>query len=117
MYSQAKSKGIRLRDHPGFVDAAIALLEESSDMERLNDGVEDSRRVDSQQEIIRQIYGARRDRQSVDFDMRHILYNRSLEDLNTLFLNGELSDIDELEYLKLRQEALDLQMREATDWK
>ena len=31
MYNQAKSKGIRLRDHPGFVDAAIALLEESSD--------------------------------------------------------------------------------------
>ena len=117
MYSQAKSKGIRLRDHPGFVDAAIALLEESSDMERLNGGVEDSRRVDSQKEIMRQIYGARRDRQSVDFDMQHILYNRSLEDLNALFLNGELSDIDELEYLKLRQEALDLQMREATDWK
>ena len=86
-------------------------------MERLNNNVKDSRRVDSQQEIMRQIYGARRDRQSVNFDMDHVLYNRSLEDLNALFLNGELSDIDELEYLKLRQEALDLQMREATDWK
>ena len=36
MYSQARLKGIRLRDHPNFVEAAIGLLEEADEMEKLN---------------------------------------------------------------------------------
>ena len=117
MYSQARLKGIRLRDHPSFVDAVMNLLEEASELDRLNSNITDGRRVESQEEIISQIYHARNDRQGVDFDNQHLLYNRSLEDLNTLFLNGGLSDAEEIEYLKLRQEAFDLQMREATGWK
>ena len=36
MYSQARLKGIRLRDHPSFVDAVMNLLEEASELDRLN---------------------------------------------------------------------------------
>ena len=52
MYSQARLKGIRLRDHPNFVEAAIGLLEEADEMEKLNSNIEDNRRVESQEQII-----------------------------------------------------------------
>ena len=64
--------------------------------------ITDGRRVESQEEIISQIYHARNDRQGVDFDNQHLLYNRSLEDLNTLFLNGGLSDAEEIELFEIK---------------
>ena len=67
--------------------------------------------------LLGQLYSAHNNRQNIDPDSYHLLYNRSLSDLNELFLNGMLEDTEELEYLRLRQEALDLQIREATSWK
>ena len=116
MRMQAHLKGIRLRDHPSFIKESLDVLEEADEMERLNENITDGRRVTSQEEIIRQLYNARNDRLESTYDTEHSLYNRPLNDLNALFLNGELSDEEEIEYLNLRQEAFDLQLRESSGW-
>ena len=110
MYKQTKKEGIRLRDHPDFTKEVNNLLEESTDMDRLNAAIIDGK-VTSQQEIMKQLYSVRQNQSG-----QPSLYNRSLQQLNTLFFNGDLTDLDELEYLSLRQESLELQMREATNW-
>ena len=111
MFEESKNKGIRLRDNPRFVDAVTDLLEEFHSDNVINTSLNEhlTDKIQTQEEIIKEIYKSNVKRNIENPNTYNKLYNLPLDKIPKFFFAGILDDEDELKYLQLRRDTAELQ--------
>ena len=111
MLEESKNKVIRLRDNLRFADAVTDLLEEFHSDNIINTSLNEhlTDKMQTQEEIIKEIYASNVKRNIQNPDAYNKLYNLPLDKISKFFIAGILTDEDELKCSQLRRDAAELQ--------